>query len=204
MKALSIWQPWASLIIHGGKDVENRPWRTSYRGELLIHASAHKPTRREQVAFADFVCDRLGFDSHVFKLAAAARRTRGGIIGVATLVDCVRDYASVWAAPGQWHWVLRDSRPLVFQPLRGARGVFDVPQRVNDGPALALNTQGHQSPSAMSHQVCKSLESQPQPNPPKSHQTPTISQGCAAPNTPKSQGKRGPNAGCVSPCISRD
>jgi hypothetical protein len=39
MKALSIRQPWAWLIIHAGKDIENREWRTSFRGPVLIHAS---------------------------------------------------------------------------------------------------------------------------------------------------------------------
>lgn len=34
MKALSIRQPWAWLIIHGGKDVENRTWHTKHRGAL--------------------------------------------------------------------------------------------------------------------------------------------------------------------------
>jgi hypothetical protein len=39
MKIISIKQPWASLIVHGLKDVENRTWPTRYRGPLLIHAS---------------------------------------------------------------------------------------------------------------------------------------------------------------------
>ena len=39
MKALSIRQPWAHLILHGGKDIENRDWRTSVRGRVLVHAS---------------------------------------------------------------------------------------------------------------------------------------------------------------------
>ena len=34
MKALTIKQPWASLIVHGIKDIENRTWRTDYRGPL--------------------------------------------------------------------------------------------------------------------------------------------------------------------------
>ncbi|MCP4687042.1 MAG: ASCH domain-containing protein, partial [Desulfobacterales bacterium] len=38
MKALSIRQPWAWLIANGYKDIENRSWRTSFRGEFLIHA----------------------------------------------------------------------------------------------------------------------------------------------------------------------
>ena len=39
MKTLSIRNPWAYLIAYGVKDVENRSWKTDYRGELLIHAS---------------------------------------------------------------------------------------------------------------------------------------------------------------------
>jgi hypothetical protein len=39
MKALSIRQPWASLIVAGYKDIENRSWRTSYRGPVLIHSA---------------------------------------------------------------------------------------------------------------------------------------------------------------------
>ena len=41
LPALSIRQPWAELIVRGHKDVENRTWRHSYRGPVLIHAG-HK------------------------------------------------------------------------------------------------------------------------------------------------------------------
>lgn len=41
MKAISEkQQPWASLIVHGIKDIENRSWRTNFRGRVLIHSSA--------------------------------------------------------------------------------------------------------------------------------------------------------------------
>ena len=39
MRALSIKQPWASLIVHHGKDIENRTWPTKIRGRIAIHAS---------------------------------------------------------------------------------------------------------------------------------------------------------------------
>ena len=39
MKAISLKQPWADLIVNGIKDIENRTWKTSYRGKLFIHAS---------------------------------------------------------------------------------------------------------------------------------------------------------------------
>jgi hypothetical protein len=39
MKALSIIQPWATLLAMGAKKIETRSYRTPYRGPLLIHAS---------------------------------------------------------------------------------------------------------------------------------------------------------------------
>ncbi len=39
MKAISIWQPWASLIAIGAKQIETRSWATGYRGLLVIHAA---------------------------------------------------------------------------------------------------------------------------------------------------------------------
>jgi hypothetical protein len=40
MKVLSLLQPWASLVVLGHKKIETRSWETSFRGEILIHASA--------------------------------------------------------------------------------------------------------------------------------------------------------------------
>ncbi|MFA5377738.1 MAG: ASCH domain-containing protein [Dehalococcoidia bacterium] len=39
MECISVKQPWAALIVCGAKDVENRTWKTDYRGRILIHAS---------------------------------------------------------------------------------------------------------------------------------------------------------------------
>lgn len=39
MKAITIKQPWASLIAAGLKDIENRTWKTNFRGRVLIHAA---------------------------------------------------------------------------------------------------------------------------------------------------------------------
>lgn len=41
MKVITIWQPWASLIVLGHKKIETRGWATKYRGPLLIHAAAN-------------------------------------------------------------------------------------------------------------------------------------------------------------------
>lgn len=39
MKAITMWQPWASLLACGAKQYETRPWATNYRGEIAIHAA---------------------------------------------------------------------------------------------------------------------------------------------------------------------
>ena len=64
MKALTLWQPWASLIALGEKTVETRCWDTKYRGELAIHAATRMPARylgasRYLPAFGDECADVL-------------------------------------------------------------------------------------------------------------------------------------------------
>lgn len=43
MKALSLWQPWASLVVLGIKKVETRSWATDYRGPIIIHSTISVP-----------------------------------------------------------------------------------------------------------------------------------------------------------------
>lgn len=64
MKALTLWQPWASLVALGEKRIETRCWSTKHRGELAIHASANLPPvwlgrSRFSCEFADEVADVL-------------------------------------------------------------------------------------------------------------------------------------------------
>lgn len=74
-QAISLKQPWATLLVHGLKTIEVRRWRTLYRGDLLIHA-ARVPDDRPGV-----------WDKVPEKLREAARQ-EGGVIGVAKLVEC--------------------------------------------------------------------------------------------------------------------
>ena len=78
MKALSIKQPWAYLVVSGAKPIENRTWRTSWRGPLLIHASKE--------------IDQDGFDDAEDKFGAIDRRglVLGAIIGIADLVEVIK------------------------------------------------------------------------------------------------------------------
>lgn len=119
--ALSIRQPWSFFIVHGFKDVENRTWRTSFRGRVLIHAGSKH--------------DRLDEDGEEFIREALGRpyprklnenhAPMGGIVGVAEIVDCVDFVDSPWFG-GPFGFVLRNAKPLPFVPLPGKLGFFAV------------------------------------------------------------------------------
>lgn len=116
MKCLSIRQPWASLIVAGSKDVENRTWPTKYRGPVLIHAALTADI--SSISLPDGVLNR-----------SITELPRGVIIGQATIVNCVRNHPSPWAGIGAWHWVLANAkafdRPV---PYPGRLGLFDAPE----------------------------------------------------------------------------
>lgn len=115
MKILVVRQPWAWLLCHG-KNVENRSWSTRYRGPLLIQASA-RPDPDAAAIRAD-VRERFG-------IRIPDDLEHGGIVGIATLVDCVRAHSSAWFEPGNYGWVLREARPVPFLRSSGRLGLFD-------------------------------------------------------------------------------
>lgn len=131
MKALSIRQPWAWLILHGYKDIENRTWQTSYRGVLAIHAS--KTVDRQTVA-------DIG---DIGEITLPTVLPTGGIVGLATLTDCVTSDPSPWFY-GPIGWILTD--PVVIDPLiplRGRLGLFNLsPDIVEIINSLAQSGQG--------------------------------------------------------------
>jgi len=121
MKALSIRQPWAWLILHAGKDIENRDWATNVRGRILLHAA--KGMTRDQYQNGQ---DTLR-DIEPFRLLPPFESlARGGIVGSVELADCVRASRSPWFF-GDYGFVLRDPERLPFIPWRGELGFFDVP-----------------------------------------------------------------------------
>lgn len=122
MKALSVRQPWAWLILHAGKDIENRSWHTNFRGRVLVHASKGM-TRDEYEDASDPLWASKG---PVIELPSFEALERGGIVGMVDIVDCVRQSDSPWYQ-GEWGFVLRNPAPIPFRPLKGALGFFDVP-----------------------------------------------------------------------------
>lgn len=122
MKALSFRQPWAELILQGGKTLDLRTYSRDYRGPLAIHAALE--VERE-------ACLKHGLDPSTL--------SRGGLVGTVTLVDIVRLDAAAYAARTAEHlaarhfrepmfgWVLHDPQRLPeIIPLRGQRHLFTI------------------------------------------------------------------------------
>lgn len=143
MKAISIRQPWASLIIKAGKDIENRSWATRFRGRVLVHASKGMTRDEHEDAIHFAVC---AIKADPKNAGAAKTRTlrelgfafedlqRGGIIGSVEIVDCVADSTSPWFM-GEFGFVLRNPIALPFVPFKGQLGFFDAPEPLEIEPA---------------------------------------------------------------------
>ena len=117
MRALSIRQPWAWLIVNGHKDIENRTWSTRFRGRVYIHAGRRVvpddfPEQREYLRQSGIVLP--------------PDMPRGATVGQATIVDCVSACDSPWFC-GPYGFVL--SGPVTYPepiPYRGRLGFFQV------------------------------------------------------------------------------
>lgn len=144
MKALSIKQPWASLIVGGMpimekvdnkdgsysvkfsgkvllKDVENRTLPTNYRGRIYVHA----PKREANFDEAYNFLLRLGFAPIVSLMTFSPRLGRQAIIGEVDIVDCVTESKSPWFV-GPYGYVL--ANPRFYEksiPCKGKLGFFE-------------------------------------------------------------------------------
>ena len=91
MKALTIKEPWATLIINGYKEYEFRSWKTNYRGKILIHSG--KTTDKE-------ACSRVKDYNLDFN--------NGNIIGECIITDCI-------LVDEEFDKKLRKSNPIVYK-----------------------------------------------------------------------------------------
>jgi hypothetical protein len=120
VKAISIRQPWAWLIVNGHKDIENRTWATKVRGPVMIHASQGM-TRDEYAECAEFAMAACAVQVPSFD-----ELERGGIVGMAEVIDCVDDSASPWFF-GPKGFVLSNAVAVPFRECKGALSFFSVP-----------------------------------------------------------------------------
>jgi len=111
MKALSIKQPWASLIAHGIKDIENRTWKTHFRGRIYIHSSA-----KDSGSLYELLNDKQieAMSNHWTAAPPFPDRPLSAIIGEVDIIDCVMNHPSIWA----------EKTP--FCPITGLRFFMDI------------------------------------------------------------------------------
>lgn len=123
MRALTIQQPWAEMIARGVKRVENRTWRTRYRGPLAIHVGKSRAWMESEDASAWPV--RYGVP-----MPRLDELAFGAIIAVAELVDCVpvEDLSAELRghpfASGPWCWVLTNAKRIEPIRCKGAQLVW--------------------------------------------------------------------------------
>lgn len=127
IKAISVRQPWAWAIVHAGKDIENRDWPTRFRGPVCIHAA--KGASQSELLAASRFMHGIG----VGRVPRIPDMERGGIIGVAEIVDCVEASASPWFM-GRYGFVLANVRPVPFITVRGALGFFNWRENLPQPP----------------------------------------------------------------------
>jgi hypothetical protein len=134
VKALTLWQPWATLVAIGAKHIETRSWPTQYRGPIAIHAAKHFNTPRctwEEPFKSELAKAGMFSENGGFKL-----KHNGCVIAIADLVDCVKvlhsDGMMAWLengyvaddyeypfgdySEGRYGWILANVRPI--HPVR--------------------------------------------------------------------------------------
>lgn len=137
MKALTICQPYAHLIIQGRKTCENRTWPTNYRGLMYIHAGKSRQWMDEE--------DGVDLESGVRVDAMAF----GAVVGIAQLVACIHKDSKLlpeWTSKmteeqrhhvnGPYCWIFDKINAIGPWPWKGAQGLFDI----NDDELDAIAT----------------------------------------------------------------
>lgn len=146
MKAITLTQPWATLVAIGEKRIETRSWSTSYRGALAIHAAKGFPKVARQISLQSPFIEALNRAGYLPDLPF------GCVVATCRLVDCRLIVDSHFAltvsvdsrmlpplglerkfgdySPGRYAWILEDVKPLLEPiPAKGALGLWVWDQR---------------------------------------------------------------------------
>jgi hypothetical protein len=135
MKAITLQQPFATLLVLGAKSIETRSWSTTHRGPLAVHASGTFPPR------ARALCRKEPFRRRLARVGIAdwSELPLGALLGTVRLLECRRveeidldrlaeeelsfgDYGE-----GRWAWFVDSPAPLPGPiPWKGQLGVFDI------------------------------------------------------------------------------
>lgn len=160
MKALPLWQPWASLVAIGAKRIETRHWpcpRALIGKRIAIHATKttnelwiirqqpfHRRLREARDAGTLVLVDGELPLGAIVATAVIDRCTEMNELGIAELQHTDPDeHAFGHYAIGRYAWVLRDVEPLAEPvPFKGSQGIFDVPNELLGLEPEPSNEQG--------------------------------------------------------------
>ena len=131
MRAIALWQPWATLVALCIKPTETRHWPTPYRGRIAIHA-AKVWGRVQRDAAARFA------ELHPEHAELLLNPPRGGIVAVVDLVDCYEfgqvvpsyvtydDWHAGDMAPGRFGWRFDNIISIEFVPTVGRQRMWSL------------------------------------------------------------------------------
>ena len=137
MQALTIQEPWASLLVKGKKQFETRDWQRNYRGLLAIHAGKQSVHPFDYPLGLSEILD----DSKITQ--DNLNNNKGKIIAIATLKEIhlmtdkfineqseLERLTGFWE-PGLYAWELTNIKPL-SEPIaaRGMPGLWEVPDNI--------------------------------------------------------------------------
>jgi hypothetical protein len=125
ISALSVWQPWAWLIVNGHKDIENRDWapvEARIGKRFAIHAPKRRVTKAEYEAFLKIVRKKKikGYPRSIDEFEY------GYIVGTAILDSVSRSSKSFWAQPKFYHWKLLSAKKVSPKKIKGLQSWFTV------------------------------------------------------------------------------
>lgn len=125
MKAISLTQPYATLIALGAKKIETRSWSTSYRGPLAIHAAKNMPL------WAKMAC----FEPQFMRFLEGHALPLGWVIAVCNLTNCKRitpdntpgepEFSFGDYTPGRWMWTLENVKEIKPVAVKGKLGLWE-------------------------------------------------------------------------------
>ncbi|MBB2951990.1 ASCH domain-containing protein [Sphingobacterium sp. JUb56] len=136
MKALSIKQPWASLIAYGIKDIENRTWKTKFRGRIYIHASGKPSFNNLTLGLSNDQIDYVFLKTEFPLLTKDIFYSKSAIIGEVDIVDCMINHPSIWAEKTEtsagypikhiiYNWVLANA-VIYDEPILNVKGKLSL------------------------------------------------------------------------------
>lgn len=161
MKALPLWQPWASLVAIGAKRVETRSWPAPLGivgQRIAIHATKGGLSKSEELDLLMRHEVVHAFEEATGEIPTPADLPRGAIVCTAVLARCrgittmhasqleernPREFAFGDYTPGRHAWVLEDVQPVDPPlPCRGSQGMFDAPPELGERLGGVMQLEG--------------------------------------------------------------